>query len=215
MELISRPRHGRIVLASPAALAALPPVERAVSIGQAPRGFRPAAPSIGAQRIGCDPMEAARQAAGQCGNVGPNMQSAGANIYGAPQGELSPANCKDHGLRFVPIGAQFTAALINSPTSATISPGAPFLPYAIAFAPVANAANVQVTGIKYGTVEELIGGELNGELFLPTAFQPGYRLNARSWVVPGQTIVISATTLAAVVAGDLTAMVYGFTNAPG
>ena len=213
MELISRPRHGRIVLASLAALAALPPVERAVSIGQAPRGFRPAAPSIGA-RIGCDPLEAARQAASQCG--APDMQGNPNNIYGAPSGDISPSNCSRAGLRFVPIGAQFTAqAVANGATTATITPGAPFLPYAITFSPIANASNVLISSIKYGTVEELIGGALNGELFVPTAQQQGYRLNAKAWVVPGQTIVLTGTVIAALAANALTAMVYGFTNAPG
>ena len=210
MELISR---GRLLRhASVQELERLPRDERSVklSIGAAPRGFRPA-PHIGA-RIGCDPMEAARQAAA-ANNPGPNMQAG--NIYGAPQEGLSPVNCKDAGLRYVPIGAAFGAVGAATATTATISPQAPFLPYAIAFSPVANAGNVQVTGIKYGTVEELIGGVLNGELFIPTAFQQGYRLQARAWVVPGQTIVISATTIAALAANALTAMVYGFTNAPG
>lgn len=216
MELIKRSRPGRDSLV-PSDLRTASADRVKLAIGHIPQG-RYKAPNIGA-RIGCDPMQAAQLAAAGIPNFAQQMQGlaaqAGQNIYGQAPQNVTPDNCSAAGLRYVPLGAAVGAVGAATATSATISPQAPFLPYAIVLGPTANADDLIVTSIKFGTVEMLIGGSLNGELFVNTAFQPGWRVPSNHWIVPGQTIVVSGTSIGAIAANALFAQVYGFTNAPG
>lgn len=217
-DLVARTRHaersaGRIVLAERM------PEPSAIRLGNAPRrGFYPPRQLAGGG-LGCggDAMEWARQQAMAVGaQDNPySMQPAGMMQNPAsqglpPPGVLTPDNCHRYGLAYVPIGAAVPATLISTASSVAISPGAPFLPYALALSTVANAGKITISSIVYGVDNKLIGGLLSGELFIVTSQQPGYRLPGDKWILPGQSITIGFTTVAAVSAGDLVAQAYGF-----
>lgn len=231
--LIARTRHAersspRSPLLTPAIMAALAPSSPSpIQLGHSGgRGFRELPPErmralqLAGGGLGCDAMEMARQAALRQGQGMNNPY--GANNPGMmalqnpasqglpPPGVLTPDNCHQWGLAYVPIGAAVPATLITVASSVAIQPGAPFLPYAIALSTVANAGNISISSIVYGVDNKLIGGVLSGELFIVTSQQPGYRLPGDKWVLPGQSITIGFTAVAAVAAGDLIAQCYGF-----
>lgn len=236
MEIIDRPIRSRsILIASAAALAtavggqpliAEASERRTPLVGQRP-GRRPVVGCGGdgcGDCVACDAMEAARVAAERClGNNGanPRLQDRLANNVARPWQnvdpmKITPENCQRYGLRYVPVGVSNGDALVaNAGDSLDIVLRANFLPYMHVVTPAATAAKINFTQIDYQLQPMFIGGIVNGEMFISTAANGGYRLPTKRWLGNQDVITYNFTPLAAFAADALQVMAYGFTDALG
>lgn len=112
---------------------------------------------------------------------------------------------------YMPMGGQQTGALAAAATfSVVITVQALFYPVLLSI-PDNVAGSIKITSITYATDSMLKSTMVTGGSFSNKNTQGGYRLRAKNWLYPQQTITIAGTAVSAIAADNLMIDVYGLT----